>query len=249
LQQQSIVLNQLEVCPDIDHHAVLEFLSVLATSQPDKAAHLLMSRVERAEGMSSGSREYNPIPYNWNGFSNIEDHPQYSAVLLGVLDWMAEDPNPSWQRMTMGSRIFRFFVGDCYDERVMVVLDGVIKSGCPRQFSALIGILNDAPKQVIWEDVPFVTRVLRTGRQMGEECLSEAISALYSATIAGVKSGVAGEPFPEDIEQRNLAADIICGLSAGSPERQFYELLMRSAKDSVRGCIERAEVLADGRSW
>ena len=78
--------------------------------------------------------------------------------------------------------------------------------------------------------------------------LREMTGALRAATISGARSGTPGEPFPEDIEQRDKSLKIAETLPTGSLEERFYRDMAKSAEESI--ARELAEDLPDdGREW
>ena len=58
-------------------------------------------------------------------------------------------------------------------------------------------------------------------------------AALHSALVSGVRTGSSGEPFPEDVVQRDEARKIADGLPLGSPGERFYRSLQRSAEHEI----------------
>ena len=74
------------------------------------------------------------------------------------------------------------------------------------------------------------------------------VSALWGATISGVRSGTPGEPFPEAVEQRDRSRQIAKQLPTGSLEEQFYSDMAESAeRDIAREAKDDAP--DDGRIW
>jgi hypothetical protein len=72
--------------------------------------------------------------------------------------------------------------------------------------------------------------------------------ALYGATISGVRSGTPGEPFPEDIEQRDKSLRIAEQLPTGSIEHKFYSDMAKAAEESIAREMDD-DVATDGRDW
>ncbi len=56
---------------------------------------------------------------------------------------------------------------------------------------------------------------------MSPDCYSEVASAFHSAVMSGGKVGTPGEPFPQDIEQRDKSAQIAASLPPGSPSESL----------------------------
>jgi hypothetical protein len=94
-----------------------------------------------------------------------------------------------------------------------------------------------------------VRHVLAAAAAHGEECLQTIGGALHTAVTSGVRSGTPGQPFSEDIEQRNKSAEVAQALPRGSVEERFYRSLQSSAEQSIRWSEARDETLLDGRDW
>lgn len=250
--QQSTALKHLEMCESLGDHHITDFLSVVAKTHPDRVVELLMRRVEhdeqKPEDAPSGWK-YQPVPYRWDGDLNMRSHPKFATILREIRDWIAAKPDSSWQRIRSGSEIFEHVTGGWFDETVIAILDEAINSGDAAQFSALTAIVHDIPRQTVWENVPFITRILHTGQRLGGEHLKFATSAMHSAVISGTRSGTPGQPFPEDVEQKESAARIVLSLQPGSIEQEFYKSLERSADASMIRHAEDDERYADGRDW
>jgi hypothetical protein len=73
--------------------------------------------------------------------------------------------------------------------------------------------------------------------------------ALHSAVISGGRIGTPGEPFPEDVEQRDWATEIADQLPKGSIQERFYRSLAQHAVDNMRWQIERDQELLERREW
>jgi len=72
---------------------------------------------------------------------------------------------------------------------------------------------------------------------------------LFASATSGVRNGRPGQPFPEDIEQRNRSAELARTLSPGSVEANFYLSLEKTAIEQIQWFGERDEQLIDGRDW
>lgn len=250
--QQDAVLEQLRMCESLSDHHITDFLAVVAKTQPDKVVELLMKRVEQDEQKPEEHDtdwRYQPVPYRWEGDINMRAHPKFASILREIRDWIAAKPDSSWQRIRLGSEIFEHVTGGQFDDTVIMVLDEAINSGDPNQFAALTAIVHDIPRQVVWENVPLITRILHTGEQLGGDHFKYVSSALHSSVVSGSRSGTPGEPFPEDVEQKENAARIALSLPTGSIEQKFYKSLERSADASILRHAEDDERHMDGRDW
>ena len=60
-------------------------------------------------------------------------------------------------------------------------------------------------------------------------------SALHSAVMSGGRTETPGEPFAEDVEQRDEARKVADKLPVGSPGERFYRSLKRAAEHAIEG--------------
>lgn len=250
--QQDVALKQLEACESLSDHHITDFLAVVAKTNPDRVVELMMKRVEHDEQKPEDDAtdwKYQPVPYHWEGDLSMRSHPKFGAILREIRDWIAAKPDSSWQRIRLGSEIFKHVTGGQFNDTVVAVLDEAINSGNSAQFSALTAIVHDIPRRVIWENVPLVTRILHAGEQLGGDHLKYVSSAMHSAVVSGTRSGTPGQPFPEDIEQKDNAGRIANSLPPGSIEKKFYKSLERSADASMLRHAEDDERHMDNRDW
>ena len=68
---------------------------------------------------------------------------------------------------------------------------------------------------------------------------------MSSAAISGGRSGTVGEPYPQDIEQRDNSQELIERLALGSPPYKFYKSLYDHALWNIDRSMKRGEELED----
>ena len=72
---------------------------------------------------------------------------------------------------------------------------------------------------------------------------------MHGAVSSGAYSGTPGQPFPQDVEQRNRAHEVAGGLTPGSVEQKFYLALQQSAEERMKWQADRDAQFIDGRDW
>ncbi len=236
------ILDQLTACPSIEQYNIIDALeSISKAGHAAGVAALLQRRIELAE--SPGCPEgYNALPFNTVSIS-FADHEDQATVLRDIRSWTAEAPD-SWRRPEL-----YFHIAGSIEGAALDVLDEYVTSGRVDEIETVTRIVADAPKNLTWDRIDFVTRLLHAASGHGDERLRAARSALHRSAVSGVRSGRPGEPFPEDVRQRDTAAKIAAGLPRGSIEEAFYRDVESSAVDSIRWSTERDEHLSDGRDW
>lgn len=244
--QADAMIEQLCRCPSIEDYQIMEFLSQLSKNDPNLVWRLLRQRVERHELADPIDKNFRPLPFHWYSALQARSHPRFEALLSEIVHWIAAEPE-SWQRRKMGGEIFRAFAGQ-FDEPVIAVLDAAIRVDARALLEAVAAVLSEAPRGLVWEGVDFVCRVLAAAARHGDDCVRRVRGSLY-AIVSGDRTGTLGAPFPEDIEQRDRAAEIVEKLPRGSTEERFYRSLVRSAEKNMRWDAEDDEKLLDGRDW
>jgi len=245
-EQAGRMWGQLSRCPDIGDYWTTEFLGKLSETDPDAVLRLLKERVEYSEAYPE-AENFRATPSTWSHPLHIRDSASFLQFLREIRDWMAAQP-ASWKRQKWGAEIFRVAARG-FDEEVIGVLDEAVLSGSDDQLKAVGSILHEAPRTFVWDQADFVKRALRTAARYGEECVHLISGGLFTATTSGGRSGSPGQPFPEDIEQRDRSAGIARTLPPGSVEANFYRSLEKSARENIQWSADRGEQLMDGRNW
>ncbi len=236
------VFAQLTTCPTIEDHRITNALeNISKAGQASEVVALLQRRVELAESPDTPDR-YDALPFDPASIS-FAGYEEQVAILREICDWTAEAPD-SWRRPEL-----YFHVASSVEGAALDVLDEYVTSGRLEEIETVTRIVADAPKNVTWDRVDFVTRLLHAASRQGEETLRAARSALHRSAVSGVRSGRPGEPYPEDVRQRDTAAAIAANLPRGSVEEAFYLDIESSAVQSIRWSTERDEHLSDGRDW
>ena len=236
---------ELEQCPSIEDYWIIAFLSDFSRDRPAELIELLQRRVERWE-QSESIVDYRALPFHWDHDLRIRESKTFLPILRRIRDWIAASTN-SWQRQDTGAELFAAVAG-VFDETVTSVLEEGAKAGNEAQMVAVASILRQGPRTFAFENVEFVRRLLELAAQVGDEHVQRVGGALSSAAQSGVRMGVPGHPFGEDIEQRDKARTIANALPNGSPEQRLYRSLQDSAEHSIKWHADRDE-LRDGRHW
>jgi hypothetical protein len=109
-------------------------------------------------------------------------------------------------------------------------------------------VLRKAQATFIWDNVDFVVAALHSAARLGDAARREMSGALYSASISGIRTGTPGQPFAEDLEQRDRSREIASRLGRGSLEERFYSDMARAAEERIARELAD-DVPPDGREW
>ncbi|MER5602711.1 hypothetical protein [Streptomyces sp. NPDC002265] len=242
IEQQNSFLGVLTEAPKIDSYEIGQFLAELARKDPFAVVKLLEQRVEVFS--TSKTTGYSPLPYAWQVTPPFRDHAEFPALLRQICEWLAADPDSSWKNY-MGADVFALVAGP-YDEQVTAVIDEYLSDADHIRMKVVATILSKAPRDLVW-DSEFVRRCLRAADSDGDDSLNRMKSSLHAAVISGMRSTSPGQPYPEDIEQRDRATAIADICRKGSVEEQFYRALAESAQERIQRDVR--ELPPDGRSW
>jgi hypothetical protein len=157
-------------------------------------------------------------------------------------------PPSSYTRQHDGADIYAV-VGAGWDDQALSSLEEPEMAGSADLMRAVGSILGEMPRTIIFENVDFVQRMLRRAEELGDDVAQSVASGFYSAVLSGGRSGAPGQPFPEDVEQRDRSREIASGLSRGSIEEKFYSALRESAEQRIRWDESEDVRFRDGRNW
>ena len=238
---QDSILDQLVKCPSIGDYRLTNGLEGISRAGGARAVvQLLLLRTEFSE-RCNGDRSFLPTP-----FDGIEIHfadlEQEIATLRLVRDWIGQDL-ATWQRPDL-----YFLVARGIDGPTISVLGEILQTGVQKDVETVSRILAKAPSSLVLTQVEFVSRFLGAAAGYGQDCLAAARAALHASAHSGMRTGAVGQPFSQDIQLRDTAADIADHLSSESVEGEFYRNLERSALESIRWTVHRSGT-SDGREW
>lgn len=231
-EQLKHILDQLIKCPSIDDYHISLFLSKVSFLHPIQTLKLLTDRVEFKEN-NEKLEDYSPLPYDWRESEGLrfDETPQYEQVLRKARDW-ASQKTDSWIRSHYGADLFKS-ISAGFDSTTLKVLEEWIVSADQHQLESAASLLSEADNSFVWTHQDFVNNVLQAAQKFGDTCYRRVCSCFHSSLLHGVRSGTPGQPFPQDIEQRDRSFEIMSKLTPGSPAYKFYKNLHNEAKAEI----------------
>jgi transcriptional regulator with XRE-family HTH domain len=242
---RAAIRTRLVLVTELDDYWVTHFLSEQSAKDPDWVVQLLQERVVHAEGLASLGA-YRPMPFNWDTQLQVRHTAAFIPMLRQLHAWIAERPD-SWMRHEMGAEVFQE-VAVTYDAEVLQVLGVGLASTHESDVLAVAAVLRKAQRTLIWDAPEFVATALHAARRFGEDCAQTMAGALWSATITGSRVGTPGQPFQEDLEQRDRSKKLAAMFPEGSIEEQFYRDMASSAERSIARSAQE-DLPSDGRDW
>lgn len=232
---------QLLLTPDrLDEHWMLQFLARVAKRNPRQVLKLAKTRLERA--IAENNWEYKPIGGRWDTTKslNLLEHREGAAMFRETLDWALSKPTNYLFLHRFAELVAEVFG---FTESVFTsVLETWIAGGNAAHFAIVAAVLLKAPRLFVFNEHEFVLRILRAARSVGTSAHRGVSSSLYGTAVSGIRSGAPGEPFPEDIDMKKRAEEMLASISQANPAYELYDDIRHFAQDN----IERQ--LAEGRA-
>jgi hypothetical protein len=238
-------LDALRTTASIDSYEIAQFLAMLSRDDPHSVIGLLTARVENVEG-GANLRTYSALPLSWPVPLQFRDCDDFPDLLRRVREWLAAAPGSLW-RHYLGADLFRSITGP-FDAQTRQVIKEYLDQPDLVRMKTVATMLRGAPGSLVW-DADFVRVCLRAADACSEESVNAIQSALHSALRTGGRWSAIGQPYPQDIEQRDTAARLAALTVRGSVEEQFYRALSLSAEKWIDRSMFGLDLPADGREW
>ncbi len=239
------VWQALETCESIADFGIIQFLVAQSEHDPVPVVRMLMRRVVRDDAPDR-SPDFNALPLDQLSLA-ISDPTLRRHLVMEVIEWAARGFE-SWHGRQGASEIFNSLARP-FDEDVLRVFNAVFERAQPELIATVGDFLREAPRDFVFENPDFVGRALRIGSQSGDEIFSRVNSGLYSSATSGVRSTIAGQPFPEDLRQRDRSQALMRCFTPGTVENDFYRKLYASATESLKAKALIDEQTGDFRTW
>jgi DNA-binding XRE family transcriptional regulator len=242
--QQTAIRSQLIDLKDVSEYSLMTFLSQRSATDPSEVLEIFKLRIARAETLERLD-QYRPIPFHWDVPLRVREHSDFLVLLRELHQWISE--GHSWIRRSNGAELFIAAAGG-FDAAVLALLQELLTAGSQASVEGVAAILREAPRSIIFTQVSFVLQALDAAARFGGDCDRKMRGALWAATVAGTRMGTPGEPFQEDLDQRDECAAIAQRLPKGSLGEKFYRALSEEAEESIRQELER-DARDDHRQW
>ena len=237
----SALIAKLEVTTSIDDHIISKFLDSACKKAPALVIDLLLNRIDH--GRTGADKEYHPLPYlGFNhALSGIVHAPNYVVLLREIRNRATIE---DWHTGFWLPKLFKQ-VSNNFSEVSMQVLEEWDTSGEADKITAVACLVSEAPNNFVISHSTFCINLLRKSHVVSNECHQRIRSSLFSSAISGARSGIAGQPMPEDLALKSKASEVVAQLMVGSPERNFYESLVQYATSQIDDLLAKNEELFD----
>lgn len=238
------ILQKLLPLPRIDDHWVQEFIKKSLNHYPGLVVDFLVARVTIAQ--ERGDWSYNPVPWSsglhgdW-GLMKQQDALQWIRRLF---DWALAQEQAGESVLPWFGDLVRTLCTVSSSDFVEFFRQWILSAG-REGFAVATSLARQTPQSFVFEQHEFVVWMMRLARSHGADVLRKLGSALYGAAVSGSRSGVPGEPFPEDIKLRDRAAEVLAGLTRQDPAYELYSDLHRHAIQSIEMQEEEGRMMAE----
>jgi transcriptional regulator with XRE-family HTH domain len=242
------LLDKLMAVPKIEGHWLELFLAHASRAFPQRTAQFFMDRVDRAARDADWSYQAcSTMPHSEEVRLKFSETPDYGPLLARVVAWMREATYTEANRLRFNyasRELFDAMFGS-FDGEVLAYLDRWSLTADEQEFKLIANILREAPSDFSFTNKEFVIQLLERAKQVSPDAMQRLSESLFSSAISGVRSGVAGEPFPRDIKLKNDAEATLAALSRISPAYTLYEWIKEHAASNIERAHRDREAYED----
>jgi hypothetical protein len=232
------LLGKLQAADQLDHW-VCALLRRLVCTMPDEVLDLLLRRLsdQEAQGYRAG---YEAIPQFLDQvFEPIIGHACQPSLIRKVRDQALIGGQWRWLALP---ELYRAVSGNFGPESV-VALREWLHADDPNRIVAVVRLLAGTAPTFVFTNQEFVAQLLDRAEHLGYECLRRVRSDLLVQAMTYARSGPAGQPYPQDIAQRDQAAALLEQLPRGTSMYSLIEAIRDQVESHIREEIQKEEEL------
>jgi hypothetical protein len=237
-------LDKLMAIPELDGHWIDTFLQYASQHHAEITAQFFMKRVE----YSADHKDWSYRPCNYGPCAHIplsfREAKEFSEILRRVVNWMKSRDENDYRFHEHAGQLFETMFG-LVDERILGFVSDWLDTAKPAELKSIGKIFSKASEGFIFAHRALVVRLLEKAAGFGKDVLRSIISDLYGAAISGMRSGVPGEPFPQDVKMKEEADKVLCELPRFSPTYELYDAVRKHAEMDIARCRQEAEMFED----
>nr|WP_018915373.1 helix-turn-helix domain-containing protein [Thiomonas sp. FB-6] len=235
-------LSNLGRLERLDEYWVVEFLKRSIERDPEAVVQLMKARLETGEK----DRRWNHIY-----FSRAQGSPglglratsRGTRLVRDLLEWAlvaCTDPVFIW---SFGQTVSTLW--GSYDQSLLDQLLTWMSGGTEEHVRLVAAVLENAQNTLIYESSTFVDDILEAADLIGGKAVALVQQSIASATQSGVRSGIPGEPFDEDLRLEEHCKAKLATLSRASSAYELYGDLLKTARASLEAQSRMKEAMKD----
>ena len=229
----AIFLNKLEHLPELDGHWLEKLIASLSELHPQIVANFLMKRVELVETKGSGYRPCNYGPWRHEAM-RFRKTSAGMRLMKDVAEWMKAGKSRGWNFNYYARNLFNVMFGPV-DAEFVRFFEEWLPVATEEDILAIGSILRESESNTfVFDQRKFVEALLERANQFGRKTVKLLSTELYCTSRSGVKSGTAGEPYPQDIQCRDKAIEVLKSLPRYSVAYELYDDLRKDAEYEIK---------------
>lgn len=233
------LLRNLRTATDLDDHWVNAFLKKATKRLPGAVMRLAMDRIDDAMVADDWQKASLGNGIDDNTSLHLMSHPDGAALLSELLEWARAriDDDVFTHRFSQLTQVL------CrpYGEAFVAAIAEWMAGGTTKHFEVIGAVLQDAGPEFIINNEGFLSQALRAARNVDRRTHRALSSAIYSASITGIRTGIPGQPYEVDVRIKAMADMRLANLTKTDPAFDIY----RDMREHAANEIERR--LAEGR--
>lgn len=237
-------IKKLMPIPKLDGYWIETFLSNVSRYHTQLAAAFFMARVEYAANID----DWHYRPCNHGVYLHVplrfRESEEFGSLFRQVVHWMQVNFEKNYQFKHCSCDLFSMMFSPL-DDALLGLIQDWIDVGTPEDMWIISQVFRESHSKFVFEQRAFVIRFLDKAKQHGKEVLDNAVSALYCSATTGLKRGIPGEPFPEDIMMRDEAERALQEITRFAPAYRLYELLKKHAEADINRSLREGEAYED----
>ncbi|SEH40331.1 ATPase [Tardiphaga sp. OK245] len=241
-----VFLQKLMALRELEGHWIETFLAEASLVHPHRTFDFFLDRIARAIAEDAwGYRPINHGPYVHIPL-RFKESAEYGALLAKYTKWMTSVQYDGKEDMLFRYRSRELFEAAFgFDDEVISFIVQWSNSADEAEFGLLANILEEAPASFVFTHKHLAIDLLTKAKRMSEKVYKSLESALYASAHGGVRGGVAGEPFPRDVEMKASCEEILASLSKFSPAYELYSELHKGAQQEIERAVRSREEFED----
>jgi len=236
-------ISQIKVL-ERDLYHINTFLTYCSTRIPEELTDFLLERVNLSKNIANINTHFQPLPYigfYHNGLNGISLSSNYRTILRKVRDYsLSQDQKDFFWFPKLYSYISNNFSSVCLE-----VLSEWTKTKDELKIKAVGNLIREAPFDFVFMHSDFVSDLLINAHAINNDCYKEVISDLFNTVDHGGRTGIPGEPVPQDEIIRDQAKEFMEKYQVGSPNWRFYNLLCEKSKKSIEEWIKKDQEMLE----
>lgn len=244
VEQLEEILGKLLPVPELGGYFTKQFLQQTSQIMPGRIVNFILKRIDLYK--SQPGEKYKPLP-----FDGLDIYPHDFELTIRERKIYIESLYEIMERACHSEGAAKFWLPILFRSATRLtglgleLLDRWLNSGQPDKIKAAALLLREAGPDFVFAQKNKVCRWLETVSKIDLESYEHLCGDLFQAAVAGIRSGPAGQPKPQDVNLRDNALKVLDELTPHTPTWRFYNALLIHAEDNIRDDMLREQEMED----